>query len=403
MIRALHLGDLHPNNSATFAGKTVLDPSTGLNQALTDLQKSVNFAYAVATATETRCDVALLTGDIFDSPRPHANEVRVIVDFVIRLADEMPVVIITGNHDISQNPQDASALECLAGIGNVFLRERPDTQVLELQGERVRICCLPYPTKGRLLTQELAKAASPEAVTAYINEGLAAILRGFRLDIAPDELSILLAHGSVSNAKVGEQPRSLAHDIFIPLQEFEAFTCVALGHIHQWQEVAPNAWYSSSLMRQSFGEEREEKGFNLISLERDEPARVAFIHNPHAREYRTLRADDLSADLLANLTHSKKVEGSWPLDPSIVWRFKDQLSPDQYQSIKPVLDELQAATPFFQVDVELLSEDRARDAGMAQCLTQDEALKRILPSLIDGSEMPRIVEKHQQLVQEVMS
>ncbi|HEV8539912.1 MAG TPA: exonuclease subunit SbcD [Nitrospiraceae bacterium] len=390
MIRLLHLGDIHPNNSATFAGKTVLDSATGLNQSLTDLQKSLNFAVAVALAAETRCDVALLTGDIFDSPRPHANEVRVIVDFVLRLAEEMPVVIITGNHDISQNPQDASALECLAGIGNVFLRERPDTQVLELQGERVRICCLPYPTKGRLLTQELAKEASPEAVTAFINDGLAAILRGFRFDIEPDELSVLLAHGSVSNAKVGEQPRSLAHDILIPLQECEQFNYVALGHIHQGQQVAPNAWYSSSLMRQSFGEEHEEKGFNLVSLEPGHPARVAFIHNPHARVYRTLRAVDIDDDLLAT-----------PLDPSIVWRFKDQLIAEDYQRLKPILDELQAGTPFFQIDVELVSEDRARDAGMASMLTMEDALARALTGTIDDAELPSVFEKHQQLVQEV--
>ena len=391
MIRLLHLGDIHPNNAATFAGKVVLDPETGLNQALSDLRLSLGFAYEVAIAPETRCQAALITGDLFDSPRPHANEVRAIVDFVIRLADAMPVLIISGNHDISQNPQDASALECLAGIPNVLMRERPASLRLTLEGTPVRFCLLPYPTKGRLLTQDAAQDASPEQVTAIMNDGLGKILRGFQAELlVPGELSVLLGHGSVSNAQVGEQPRSLAHDILIPLQDAERFDYVALGHIHQGQQVGANAWYSSSLMRQSFGEEHEAKGFNLVSLEAGQPARVAYIHNPYARTYRTLQAVDLDDELLAQ-----------GLDPKVVYRFKESLTADDYQKIKPIVQELQASVPFFQVDVELVSEDRARDAGMAACLSMDQALIRSLATVVEDTEIPFLVEKHQQLVQEV--
>lgn len=390
MIRGIHLGDLHPNNAQTYAGKTILDQETGLNLALTDFRKSLKFAYDVATAPETRCDVALLTGDLFDSPRPHANEVRVMVDFICRLADVMPVLVISGNHDISQNPQDATALECLLGISNVFVLERPDSRVLDLNGQQVRFCFIPYPTKGRLLTSQDHKDKSPEEITALINDGLAAILRAFTLEFEEGVPNVLLAHGSVSNAKVGDQPRSLAHDILIPLQETDRFNFVALGHIHQPQQVGPNAWYSGSLMRQSFGEEHEEKGFNLIGLEHGQPARVAFVHNPHARVYRTLKAVDIDDELLAT-----------PLDSSIVWRFKDSMIAEDYQSLKPILDKLQASTPFFQLDVELVSEDRARDAGMASMLTMEDALTRALSGTVDAAEIPRMVEKHQQLVQEV--
>lgn len=396
MFRWLHLGDLHPNNSQTFAGKTVLDPETGLNQALTDLRRSLHFAYSVATAPEKRCDVALLTGDLFDSSRPHANEVRVLVDFVIRLADEMPVIIISGNHDISQNPQDATALACFAGIENVFVYERPGSRYIEIRDAKIKFCCLPYPTKGRLLTQDIARDAAPEQVTAMINDGLAAILRSFQLGLLPGELSVLLAHGSVSNAKVGEQPRSLAHDILIPLQECDRFNYVALGHIHQEQQVAPNAWYSGSLMRQSFGEEHEAKGFNLVSLEPGQPARVEFVENPHARIYSTIGY----SDYLSVLDESA---GAGAFNKDVVWRFKAQLTPEQWSACKLTTDRWQQETPFFQVDVEILNEDRARDAGMAQCLNMDQALTRILFGLIEEHEAPMVMEKHQVLVQEVGS
>lgn len=388
MIRLAHLGDLHPNNSQTYAGKTVLDPQSGLNQALVDLRRSLRFVIETVTAEPTRCDAALLTGDLFDSPRPHANEVRVLTEFVQVLADEMPVFIIAGNHDMSMNPNDATALECLSGIRNVFLIERPDHHVLDIRGQRVRFFGLPYPTKGRLLTQAMARDVAPEQVTAMINEGLGAILMGFQARIEPGETTVLLAHGSVSNAKVGDQPRSLAHDILIPLEACERFDYVALGHIHQPQQVTHNAWYSGSLMRQSFGEEHENKGFNLIEL--DVTRDVTYVENPFARWYHTLRAVDLTDELLSH-----------PLDPTMVWRFKDALNPGDYQTLKPILERLQAETPLFQLDVELLSDDRARDAGMAKCLSMEEALTRSLAGAIAEEELPAVLEKHQQLVQEV--
>lgn len=390
MIRLLHLGDLHPNNAATFAGKTILDPQSGLNQALIDLRRSLHFVLRTANEERTRCDAALLTGDLFDSPRPHANEVRVLTEFVQVLADEMPVFVIAGNHDMSTNPNDATALECLSGIRNVFLMERPASHVLDIRGQRIRFFGLPYPTKGRLLTQEIARDVAPEQVTALINECLGAILLSFQAQIEPGEMPVLLAHGSVSNAKVGEQPRSMAHDIQIPLQSCDGFAYVALGHIHAPQQVAPNAWYSGSLMRNGFGEEQEEKGFNLVTLHTGHPAQIEFVRNPHARIYRTLQAVDLTSDVLSEgLFHDR------------IYRFKDQLNAGDYQTLKPLLDKLQAHTPCLQLDVELLSEDRARDAGMAACPTMEEALSRVLQGTIEESELPAVFEKHQRLVQEV--
>jgi exonuclease SbcD len=388
MIRLLHIADVHPNAAATFAGKTVIDPATGLNQSLTDLQRSLKFVHDVATNPDTRCDALLIAGDVFDSVKPSMNEVRVMMEFLLPIVDEMPVIVIAGNHDISTNPNDATALSCLYGISNLFIAERPHTILLNIREQPVRFCLLPYPTKGRLLTQEIARDASPEQVTAMINQCLVDILRGFAAEFEPGVPRVLLAHGSVSNAKVGDQPRSLAHDILIPLDACETFDYVALGHIHQPQQVAHNAWYSGSLMRNGFGEEHEEKGFNIVEL--DVMRDVTFVENPHARRYRTIGVE--------HLNNHVAVLG---LDASTVWRFKDQLNAGDYQELKPLLDQLQAATPFMQLDVELLHEDRTRDAGMAACPTMEQALARALTGSVDKAELPALFEKHQALLMEV--
>ena len=255
MIRALHLADLHPNNGATFAGKTVTDPETGRNLALTDLDRSLHFVYEHVTQNPAEpFDLALIAGDVFDSHKPHPNEIRLMRAFIQSLSEYMPIVVIPGNHDMSQNPMDATALEAIKGLENVHVVERPESRLLTIHGNSVQIFCLPYPTKGRLLTQDAAMGKSPEEITAIINQGLGAIIRGFVAERVPGAIHVLLAHGSVANAKVGEQPRSLEHDILIPRDDFDAFDYVALGHIHQPQPIATNACYSGSLVRAGFGE-----------------------------------------------------------------------------------------------------------------------------------------------------
>ena len=390
-MNLLHLGDIHPRNDGTIAGKVIVDPATGQNQTLTDLTQSLDFVRRYATSADTRCAFALLTGDLFDSPRPHANEVRILMRFVLALADDLQVLIIAGNHDSSQNPLDATALECFQGLRNVTVFDRPTMRGMFHNGEPVRFGFLPYPTKGRILTQDAGKDASPEEVTAKINAGLTDILRSFQVHLDPMIPSVLLAHGSVATAKIGEQPRSLAYDIQIPLDECGAFTYVALGHIHQPQQVAPNAWYSGSLMRQSFGEEHEQKGFNLVTLAAGQPARVTFIKNPHARRYQTLRPVPIGQKIMD--------DEDMP-DPTVVWRFKGQLTPEEYDQMRPPLQDLAPTVPHFQPDVELRTEARARDAGMATCLTMDEALRRALADM-SADDQDALLAKHHALLQEV--
>lgn len=390
MIRLAHCADLHPNSKATFAGKVAVDPETGKNLSLTDFRKSAHFLCMTALSQDTRVDAVVIAGDLADSVQPSMDEVRVIVELVETLADEMPVVIISGNHDMGASGSMATALEPLKLRNNVHIMERPGSVLLDLNGTAVRFFGLPYPSRGRLLATIEEKGKSPEEVTALINHGLASILRGFELDFEPGVPNVLLAHGSVSNAKVGEQPRSIANDILIPLQELERFDFTALGHIHAQQQVGPTAWYCGSLLRQSFGEEREYKGFNLVEMMHGKPAEVRFVENPHARKYATLDFSDLE------FYH----HNSESLDPETVWRLKDSMTPSEYMDKKAFIESMASTVPFFQVAVELVEQDRARDASMSQLMSMDEALLKVLADMSDG-EQSALLEKHHGLVSEV--
>ena len=389
-IRLLHSGDLHPNSKATFAGKVAVDPETGKNLSLTDFRRSAEFLCMAALSQDTRVDVALFAGDLLDSVQPSMDEVRVIVEMVETLADEIQVVVISGNHDMGASGSMATALEPLKLRQNVHIMERPGSLLLNLGGQPVRFFGLPYPSRGRLLATIEDKGKSPEEVTALINHGLASILRGFAMEFEEGVPNVLLAHGSVSNAKVGDQPRSIANDILIPLPELERFDYTALGHIHQQQQVGPAAWYCGSLLRQSFGEEREYKGFNIVEMMHGKPAEVRFVENPHARKYATLDFSDLE------FYH----QNGESLDPETVWRLKDSMTPQDYMDKKAFIESMASTVPFFQVAVELVEQDRARDASMSQMMSMDEALLKVLSDMSD-SEQSALLEKHHALVSEV--
>lgn len=390
MIRLAHCADLHPNSKATFAGKVAVDPETGKNLSLTDFRKSAEFLCQVATAPETKVDAVVIPGDLFDSVQPTMDEVRLIVELIERLADEVPVILIPGNHDMGTSGSMATALEPLKLRGNVHIMERPGSILVNLGGQPVRFFGLPYPSRGRLLATIDDTGKSPEEVTALINHGLASILRSFAMDFENGVPNVLLAHGSVSNAKVGEQPRSIANDILIPLPELERFDYTALGHIHQRQQVGPTAWYCGSLLRQSFGEERDYKGFNIVELCQGRPVNVQFIENPHARKYATLDLGDLEF-------YHRNGE---TLDPEIVWRLKDSMTPQDYMGKKAFIESMASTVPFFQVAVELVEQDRARDTSMSQMMSMDEALLKVLSDVSDD-ERASLLDKHHALVSEV--
>ncbi len=391
MIRLLQISDLHPNSKATFAGKVWNDPETGKNQALTDFRKSLAFVHQVAIAPKTKVDAVVIPGDVFDSVSPTMDEVQVVLEWIEAMSDFCPILVIPGNHDMGASGNMATALEPLKFRSNVFVMERPESRLLNFGDVSVRFFALPYPSKGRLLSNVEHQGKSTEELIAIANQGLAAILRSFKLEFEPGIANVLLAHGSVANAKIGEQPRSIANDIFIPLDELKPFTFVAIGHIHATQAVAENVVYAGSVTRNSFGEESEYKGFNLVDIDEvTDSAKVKFVENPHARKYATLDFSDLEF-----YHHNGE-----SLNPEIVWRLKDSMTPEQYQERKPIIDRLAESVPFFQVAVDLIEQDRARDTSMSQMMSMDEALLKVLADVSD-SEQSALLEKHHALVSEV--
>lgn len=381
-MKILHLADLHPDSMGTLAGKLVLDPNTGRSVTLTDLWRSLDWVFNEAIEPGQACDVAVMAGDIFDSHHPSMDEVKVMLDFVLRLREAMPVVMIAGNHDINQSdPSAATALEVFKGHGRVYVFDKPGSMVMET----LRIDCLPFPTKGRILAQAGMEAASPEEVNHIINQGLWQIVEGFQLMHTPEEVHVLLAHGTVASATVGRQPRSIAHDIHLPLEAFQAYDYVALGHIHKPQQVASNAWYCGALMRQDFGEEGEPKGANVITISPKKDVHVVHLSNPHARLYKTVTLEEFTE-------LEWQAEGVWM---EHCYRIKDEVTREQLQSVEPLIEKWRRDHPYTQNNLEVIKEDRSRNPEITTLITPEQCLMSCLKDQVGDEELPALLSLHE--------
>lgn len=380
-MKFIHTADWHPHSMGTIGGKLAIDPTTGLSYSLTDFQKSLDFLAEVIHGEEVK--LLLIAGDLFDSNKPSMDEIRVVMEFLEAQTEAgCAVVIIPGNHDIAQSSSLSSSLTPLRFM-NVHIIEQPGQFLLDVfqGGEiprnwRVRVDCLPYPSRGRLIAalhNDAKKATTPEELTAIINRGLLSILQNFTIQDAEADVKILMAHGSVENAVVGEQPRTLAHDVSIPIHDVEQhYDYVALGHIHKFQQVGSRGYYSGSLLRQSFGEEHEKKGF-ILGEYTESGVKAKYIENPQARLYRTLKHTELDPTGLGVGT---------------VYRIKDSIPEDAVPMVMPLVQRFTQALPFVQVDLAVRKEDRTRDAQLNNSLSSSEALERCLER--DGVTEPQL-------------
>jgi len=353
---------------------------------MTDFTRSL--AWLSNLILDEKPDALILAGDIFDTHKPSTDENLAVLEFLRRVQTEMevPVFAISGNHDIFQSGTGAPATSILKMTG-IECAEIPRSVSCVLGNRKVRFDFLPYPSRGMLLASESVGSLRREEVDAKVNALLFDIVQGFTVEHKSDEIRVLIGHGSVSTAMVNEQPRSLAHDIQLPIKDCASnYHYVALGHIHQMQQVEKNAWYSGSLLRQGFGEEREGKGVLVVELDEGQ-AFVRFIENPHSRVYQTLTLPQLNG-----------FQGS--IDA--VYRVKDLVTAEGLVEFQNDITALQSRLPFFQVSIEIERKDRQRDSEMTSALTPDQAVERALAR--EGIEDPllgKVLTSHQSLMEEL--
>jgi exonuclease SbcD len=403
-LRLLHLADIH------FGMENYgrLDAATGLNRRLIDFARSTNLA--IDHALRHGVHLAIFAGDIYKHRDPDPSWQREFARCVRRLTEaKVPVVILVGNHDLPNTLGKAHAVEIFdtLELSGVTVINRPALHSLRTSAGPVQVAGLPYITRSFLLSRDEYKDKSIEEVNRLLVEKGEETLRWLAQQVDPSQPAILTVHGSVANAILSSEQSIMmvGHDPIMPLSALidPVWDYVALGHIHRHQDLHlgqhPPVVYAGSIERIDFGEEREDKGFVWVQVEKGHTT-YEFIPLP-ARRFVTIRLDARTGDPLELLEQELTQRD---ITDAVV-RVVLTVIAEQTDAIDERLlrDRLQDAYLIAGITKEeIKAPPRSRDAGLTEALGPLQALERYMlahPEYAD--RQPALLERAQVLLREI--
>ncbi len=364
-MKILHLSDIHMGGGFAH-GK--IDPETGLNTRFQDFVKSLSRAIDRALAEPV--DLVLFGGDAFPdaTPAPYIQQAFALQFY--RLVDaNIPTVLLVGNHDQHSQGQGGASLSIYRSLGvpGTIVGDTIETHVINTRSGAIQIITLPWLNRSTLLTREIAENLSMLEVNQLLLDKLQPRLEGEIRKLDPNLPTIVLAHLMADNATLGaEKFLAVGRGFTIPLSFLTRsyFDYVALGHVHRHQNLNktndPAVVYPGSIERVDFSEEKEDKGFVLVTIEPTvQPASKSFETTwefcPLAvRTFRTIKIDVSNSeqpqlDILAAIA---KIDIN-----DVVVRLIYQLNPNQVEFISTSgIHEALSTAHHYTIQAELISQ-----------------------------------------------
>jgi DNA repair protein SbcD/Mre11 len=403
-LRLLHLADIH------FGMENYgrLDPATGLNRRLLDFARSTHCA--IDYALEHDVHLALFAGDIYKHRDPDPSWQREFARCVRRLVDRhVPVVILIGNHDLPNTLGKAHAVEIFdtLPLEGVTVIAKPGLHTIDTPGGPLQVAGFPYMTRSFLLSRDQYRDKPIEAINQLMIEQADIIFQQLAEQVDRTLPAVLTVHGSVTNAILSSEQSIMmvGHDPIIPLSALTnpAWDYVALGHIHRHQDLnlgqQPPVVYSGSIERIDFGEEREDKGFVWVEIDKGN-ATYTFVQVP-ARRFVTLRLDTREGDLLTLLDQELLRHD---ISDAVV-RVIVTVTPDTSELFneRQIRDRLKDAYLVAGlVKEEVKAEPRSRDAELTESLGPLQALERYILSHPEyANRQEALLDRAQTLLREI--
>ena len=228
----------------------------------------------ITYAKELRPDAIVIAGDIYDKSVPSAEAVNVFDEFLTDLSEitpEIPILIISGNHDSPDRLKYASEILKRHHIylaGNV--PERPEEHIEKVTlhdayGE-VNFYLLPFMRPAYV--KNIFVDGTPETYSAAVKE----IIKREKIDYK-DKRNVLVSHQFYVGEKA-ESPETCDSEVFsvggidnVDIGSVKEFDYVALGHLHGAQCIGkPEIRYCGTLLKYSVSESTQNKSLTVVTL-----------------------------------------------------------------------------------------------------------------------------------------
>ena len=239
VIRVFHLADTHLG----FSAYRKLDPD-GINQREKDIYET--FTSIVDYIIDSRPDLVIHAGDLFDSVRPTNRAISVALEQLIRLSKaSIPTIIISGNHETPKLRETGHIFRLFEHLDNIYpvYKDVAEIHYFDIKGKKIAVHAVPHCREQKQFT-EILKGINPDPSVDY---------------------NILVTHGAVQSIR--EFRMNEFNEYIIPISLIEKkFDYVALGHFHRYVIIQDGIVYSGSIERMSFSEANEDKGIIELNL-----------------------------------------------------------------------------------------------------------------------------------------
>ena len=247
-MKLIHLSDLH-------LGKRVNEFSMIEDQRfiLTQILRIID---------EEQPRAVLLAGDIYDKSVPSAEAVALLDDFLVELAHRrLEVFVISGNHDSPERMAFGGRLMDASGVHMAPVYDGAVTPyTLNDAHGPVQIYLLPFVKPVHV------RRFFPDREIDSYNDAVAVAVEAMNVD--GSVRNVLVTHQFVTGAaRCDSEEVSVGGTDNVDAAVFEPFDYVALGHIHNPQQVGrETVRYCGTPLKYSFSEAGHEKSVTVVEL-----------------------------------------------------------------------------------------------------------------------------------------
>ncbi|HAS6976287.1 TPA: exonuclease SbcCD subunit D [Vibrio parahaemolyticus] len=214
-------------------------------------------------------DAVIVAGDVYDRSVPPTIAIELLNRVVKRICGELntPMILISGNHDgaerlgFGSEQMKRSGLHIISNFEDMLTPVVIETKV----AGHVAFYGMPYNDP------EQVRYVYKEPVSTH-DEAHKLLAEKITEQFQSEHRNILISHCFVDGAieSESERPLSIGGSDRVSHEHFLNFDYVALGHLHQPQKKGEEyIRYSGSLMKYSFGEQNQKKGFTLVEIGKD--------------------------------------------------------------------------------------------------------------------------------------
>ena len=291
----LHVSDLHIGKK--LCGKALMD----------DQRHILSEILEMAAAPEI--DALLVAGDLYDKSQPSGEAVELASGFLTSLAKlGKPCFIVSGNHD---SPEQVAYCESILSGASIFVspafNAAPARHVLRDEFGEVHIYLLPFVRPLQL------RRAFPERAAEIRSYADAVRVAVEEMHVDPSARNVLVAHQFVLGASAPEltdsEERMVGGVDAVPVEVFDRFDYVALGHIHRPQKMGRETLrYSGTPLKYSFSEVEHKKSVTIVELLEKGNVQISTVPLVPLRDMRKVRGTYMEVTAKESYTAENKMD-----------------------------------------------------------------------------------------------